>query len=73
MSIKSPDSIPLNRPVMVTVFDYLSLHISDVGQRFGDQKGNCPVTDDVRDRRLRLPLFKSLSEAEQEKAVNAIF
>lgn len=57
---------------ILSVFHYLPLHLSDMGRHFGGQKGDCPVTEDVSDRLLRLPFFNSLSEDEQEKVVNAI-
>jgi dTDP-4-amino-4,6-dideoxygalactose transaminase len=28
-----------------SVFHYLPLHLSDMGQRFGGQLGDCPVTE----------------------------
>ena len=47
---------------IVTVFHYLPLHLSDMGQQFGGQAGDCPVTEDISDRLVRLPLFYDLSE-----------
>ena len=45
---------------ILSVFHYLPLHLSDMGQQFGGQPGDCPVTEDVSDRLLRLPFFNSL-------------
>jgi dTDP-4-amino-4,6-dideoxygalactose transaminase len=57
---------------ILSVFHYLPLHLSDMGRRFGGQEGDCPVTEDVSDRLLRLPFYNELSEAEQAEVVAAI-
>ncbi|NJN67664.1 MAG: dTDP-4-amino-4,6-dideoxygalactose transaminase [Chloroflexaceae bacterium] len=57
---------------MLSVFHYLPLHLSDMGRRFGGQAGDCPVTEDVSDRLVRLPFYNELSEAEQAEVVAAI-
>nr|MBC7244141.1 dTDP-4-amino-4,6-dideoxygalactose transaminase [Chloroflexota bacterium] len=58
---------------ILSVFHYLPLHLSEMGQRFGGQKGDCPVTEDVSDRLLRLPFYNDLTEADQECIVQAIY
>ncbi|MEP0957690.1 dTDP-4-amino-4,6-dideoxygalactose transaminase [Microcoleus sp. FACHB-1515] len=55
-----------------SVFHYLPLHLSQMGRRFGGKEGNCPVTESVSDRLLRLPFFNSFTEAEQAQVVAAI-
>ena len=57
---------------IMAVFHYLPLHLSDMGRRFGGKPGDCPVTEDLSDRLLRLPFYNSLSEAEQERVITAI-
>ena len=57
---------------ILAVFHYLPLHISDMGRKFGGQPGDCPVTEDISDRLLRLPLYKDLSESEQAYVIEAI-
>jgi len=57
---------------ILAVFHYLPLHLSDMGRRFGGRPGDCPVTEDRSDRLLRLPMFHSLSEAEQGEVVAAV-
>jgi dTDP-4-amino-4,6-dideoxygalactose transaminase len=57
---------------ILSVFHYLPLHLSGMGQGFGGKKGDCPVTEDVSDRLLRLPFYNSLTEADQERVVGAI-
>jgi dTDP-4-amino-4,6-dideoxygalactose transaminase len=54
------------------VFHYLPLHLSDMGRDFGGRPGDCPVTEDVSDRLLRLPFFNSLREPEQARVVESI-
>lgn len=55
-----------------SVFHYLPLHLSDMGQRFGGKAGDCPVTEDLSDRLLRLPFYNDLNEADQARIVTAI-
>ena len=55
-----------------SVFHYLPLHLSDMGKAFGGKTGDCPVTEDVSDRLVRLPFHNGLSNAEQEVTIEAI-
>jgi dTDP-4-amino-4,6-dideoxygalactose transaminase len=55
-----------------SVFHYLPLHLSKMGVRHGGQPGDCPVTENVSDRLLRLPFFNSLAEADQDRVVQAL-
>jgi len=55
-----------------SVFHYLPLHLSDMGQRFGGLPGDCPVTERVSDQLLRLPFHNALTEADLWKVVEAI-
>lgn len=55
-----------------SVFHYLPLHLSDMGRGFGGKAGDCPVTEDISDRLLRLPFYYSLSESEQALVVEGI-
>lgn len=57
---------------ILSVFHYLPLHLSDMGRRFGGKEGDCPVTEDVSDRLLRLPFYNELSELEQATVVKVI-
>jgi dTDP-4-amino-4,6-dideoxygalactose transaminase len=51
---------------IMAVFHYLPLHLSDMGMKFGGRRGDCPVTEDISDRLVRLPFYYSLSRDEQE-------
>lgn len=55
-----------------TVFHYVPLHLSDMGQQMGGRPGDCPVTEDVSVRLLRLPFFNSMTEAEQTDVIAAV-
>ena len=57
---------------ILAVFHYLPLHLSDMGRRFGGREGDCPVTESISDRLLRLPFYTGLSEAEQQRVVETI-
>lgn len=57
---------------ILSVFHYLPLHLSDMGRKFGGQAGDCPVTEDVSDRLLRLPFYNNLEEVEQASVVAAL-
>ena len=53
-----------------SVFHYLPLHLSPMGLKSGG--GNCPVTEDVSDRLLRLPFYNDIDECRQAEVVDAI-
>ena len=55
-----------------SVFHYVSLHLSQMGRRFGGKPGDCPVTESVSDRLLRLPFFNDLAEPDQARVVEAV-
>jgi dTDP-4-amino-4,6-dideoxygalactose transaminase len=60
-----------NRGIL-SVFHYLPLHLSDMGRGFGGKEGDCPVTEDISDRLLRLPFFNSMTDEEQACVIAAI-
>lgn len=57
---------------ILSVFHYLPLHTSDMGRKFGGKTGDCPVTEDLSDRLLRLPFYNSFTKSEQEEVISAI-
>jgi len=57
---------------IMSVFHYLPLHLSEMGRKFGGNPGDCPVTEDVSDRLVRLPFYYDLSEQDQMKIINDI-
>jgi len=57
---------------ILSVFHYVPLHLSEMGRSFGGREGQCPVTEDISDRLLRLPFYSRLTEAQQARVVDAI-
>jgi dTDP-4-amino-4,6-dideoxygalactose transaminase len=57
---------------IASVFHYLPLHLSDMGLKFGGKPDDCPVTTRVSDQLLRLPFHNALTEADQQKVIEAI-
>jgi len=54
------------------VFHYVPLHLSAMGTGFGGRPGQCPVTEDISDRLLRLPFFNSITRLEQDVVIEEI-
>jgi dTDP-4-amino-4,6-dideoxygalactose transaminase len=54
------------------VSHYLPLHLSPMGRGFGGREGDCPVSEAVSDRILRLPLFYELGDDEQGEVIAAV-
>lgn len=54
------------------VFHYLPLHLSPMGRRFGGREGDCPVTEKMSERLLRLPFYYDLTNEDQARVVSAI-
>ncbi len=57
---------------ILSVFHYLPLHLSEMGRRLGGRPGDCPVTEDVSDRLVRLPFYSGMTEEEQSRVVAAL-
>jgi len=57
---------------ILAVFHYLPLHLSEMGHKFGGKPGDCPVTEDISERLLRLPFYNDLSASNQELVIEAI-
>ena len=55
-----------------TVFHYQPLHLSEMGRKLGGRPGDCPVTEDVADRLLRLPFFNEITPDQQGRVVEAL-
>jgi dTDP-4-amino-4,6-dideoxygalactose transaminase len=54
------------------VFHYVPLHLSKMGQSFGGREGDCPVTELVSDRLLRLPFYHGLAPADQARVTAVV-
>lgn len=57
---------------ILSVFHYLPLHLSEMGRKFGGKEGDCPVTECVSDRLVRLPFYNDLTEGDQDRVISAI-
>jgi dTDP-4-amino-4,6-dideoxygalactose transaminase len=55
-----------------SVFHYLPLHLSDMGIKYGGKPGDCPVTESVSDRLVRLPFYNTLTDEDQKRVIEAI-
>ena len=55
-----------------SVFHYLPLHLSVMGRKYGGKEGDCPVTEDISERLLRLPFFNDLTEEDQARVVASL-
>lgn len=57
---------------ILSVFHYVPLHLSDMGRRYGFEKGDFPNTEMQSDLILRLPFYTNLSEEDQGTVVSAV-
>ncbi|GGK08673.1 dTDP-4-amino-4,6-dideoxy-D-glucose transaminase [Pilimelia anulata] len=58
---------------IAATFHYQPLHTAPAGRRYGrTAPGGCPVTEDVADRIVRLPLHSAMTDAEQRRVVAAV-
>jgi len=55
-----------------SVFHYLPLNASPMGQKFGAKWGDCPVSEDISDRILRLPFYTELSSESIHQVAEAL-
>ena len=54
-----------------STFHYVPLHSSEGGRRFAARQTECPVTDDVSGRLLRLPFYNGLTDRDEERVVSS--
>lgn len=57
---------------ILAVYHYVPLHSSEMGQSMGTPQDACPVTSDVSNRIVRLPLYLGLTEQEQADVISAV-
>jgi dTDP-4-amino-4,6-dideoxygalactose transaminase len=62
----------LNTVEINSVFHYLPLHLSSMGRRFGGKSGDCPISEEISDRLLRLPFYNDLTEADQARVLSGL-
>ena len=56
---------------IMAVFHYVPLHLSEMGRQAGGRPGQCPVTEEMSDRLVRLPLYGGLSDSDQAEVIDA--
>jgi dTDP-4-amino-4,6-dideoxygalactose transaminase len=56
---------------IMSVFHYLPLHLSPMGMKFGGKTGDCPVTEMMSDRLVRLPFYSGITYEELQRVVKA--
>lgn len=54
----------LNQKGIGAVFHYIPLHSSPMGKKYGYKEGDLPITENVSDTLIRLPIYPSLSSHE---------
>lgn len=62
----------LRKGGILAIFHYLPLHLSAMGRKYGGQNGDCPVTEEVSERILRLPFYNNFTQEDQVKVIEAI-
>jgi dTDP-4-amino-4,6-dideoxygalactose transaminase len=62
----------LDRAGISAVTHYVPLHLSEMGRRHGGASVECPVTESVSERLLRLPFHNQLSADEVDRVIGAI-
>ena len=62
----------LNARGVKAIFHYVPLHLSPMGMKQGGKAGDCPVTESVSERLVRLPLFADMSESEIAHVIESV-
>ncbi|MEZ5286861.1 MAG: DegT/DnrJ/EryC1/StrS family aminotransferase [Vicinamibacterales bacterium] len=62
----------LRQRLILAVFHYQPLHLSEMGRRLGGREGQCPVTEQVCDRLVRLPIFFQLQDEDQARIIQSV-
>jgi len=57
---------------ILSVFHYTPLHLSEAGKNFAARPTDCPVTEDISERLLRLPFYNDLTISEQDQVTDAV-
>jgi dTDP-4-amino-4,6-dideoxygalactose transaminase len=60
-----------NRGIECT-FHYQPLHASEAGRRFGTSLNGCPNATSISQRLLRLPLHLTMTDADQNRVIDAV-
>lgn len=58
---------------ILAIFHYLPLHLSPIGHKLGYRKGMLPVTENLAEKLLRLPLFFDITFEQQDFIIENIY
>lgn len=61
----------LRQRQVMAVFHYVPLHSAPYARSI-EARGDCPVSEDVSARLVRLPFFTSMTEPEQQRVIDAV-
>ncbi|HVQ88763.1 MAG TPA: dTDP-4-amino-4,6-dideoxygalactose transaminase [Actinomycetes bacterium] len=53
-------------------FHYVPLHSSEAGRKFAAAEADCPITDDISGRLLRLPFYNDLTSDDARRVVESL-
>jgi dTDP-4-amino-4,6-dideoxygalactose transaminase len=56
---------------ILAVFHYQPLHLSPYGRSL-QPVSDCPVTEDISDRLVRLPFYTNMDPADTERVIEAV-
>lgn len=62
----------LNNNGVHATFHYLPLHLSKMGERYVSGRKDCPVTENISNRIIRLPFFTAMTESEQNIIIDVV-
>ncbi len=62
----------LKASAIQATFHYVPLHTSPMGQSLGGRLGQCPVTESVAGRLIRLPFFNGLTDGQQDRVIDSV-
>ena len=57
---------------IAAVTHYVPLHLSDMARQLGAATADCPVTESVSERLLRLPFHNHLTAAEIDRVIDVV-
>jgi len=60
-----------NRGIL-SVFHYVPLHTSEMGKKYGYKEGSLPITEDISNRLVRLPMYFDLTHKDLEVINQAV-
>ena len=62
----------LKKQGISSVFHYLPLHNSEMGISLGQEKADCPVTETVSNRLVRLPFYNDLDSESLDRIIREV-